>query len=196
MLSVNELRRGLARRIAREVRSVLSEDRGLSFGPVGATCRIKPGEVFILTAKNSEAREVSERFVKRRCRSRSTSRMGCFRPTRLARSATCWRRSTTLATVRDGRAWITPFFAIPLTALRDLADLPDSHPLVQRLTEWNELARRRRFEALFTRILDDSGLIRRELFLKDDERALTNYLHLFEILLEKREPPAANCPTW
>ena len=34
-------------------------------------------------------------------------------------------------------------------------------------------------------ILDDSGILRRELFLKDDERALTNYLHIFEVLLEE-----------
>ena len=85
---------------------------------------------------------------------------------------------------RRGRAWITPFFAVPLAALPDLDDPPDSHPLVKRLTDWKELAGRRRFETLFAKILDDSGVIRRELFLKDDERALTNYLHLFEILLE------------
>ena len=35
------------------------------------------------------------------------------------------------------------------------------------------------------KILDESGIIRRELFLKDDERALTNYLHIFEVLLEE-----------
>ena len=94
---------------------------------------------------------------------------------------------------RRGRAWITPFFAVPLAGLLDLVDPPDSHPLVKRLTDWKELAGRRRFETLFARILDDSGVIRRELFLKDDERALTNYLHLFEILLE--EARAAGCDT-
>ena len=72
----------------------------------------------------------------------------------------------------------------PLAALPDLADLPDSHPLLKRLIDWNALAGNHRFETLFSRILDDSGVIRRELFLKDDERALTNYLHIFEVLLE------------
>ena len=55
----------------------------------------------------------------------------------------------------------------------------------RRLIDWNELARQRQFELLFSRILDDSGILRRELFLKDDERALTNYLHIFEVLLEE-----------
>lgn len=66
-----------------------------------------------------------------------------------------------------------------------------SHPLMKRLIDWRELADRRRFETLFTRILDESGIIRRELFLKDDERALVNFLHLFEILLE--EARATGC---
>ncbi len=35
---------------------------------------------------------------------------------------------------KRGRAWITPFFAVPLAALPDLDELPDSHPLVKRLT--------------------------------------------------------------
>ena len=64
---------------------------------------------------------------------------------------------------------------ICLTRTRSSSDFDD----------WNELAGKRRFEMLFTRILDESGIIRRELFLKDDERALTNYLHIFEVLLEE-----------
>ena len=83
------------------------------------------------------------------------------------------------------RAWITPFFLVPLAALPDLDELSDSHPLIKRLHDWNELAGKRRFEMLFRKVLDESGIIRRELFLRDDERALTNYLHIFEVLLEE-----------
>ncbi|MHC5544715.1 3'-5' exonuclease, partial [Singulisphaera rosea] len=85
---------------------------------------------------------------------------------------------------KRGKAWISPFFAVPLAALPDLDELADSHPLLARLVDWKDLADSRRFERLFSRILDDSGVIRRELFLKDHERGLTNYQHLFEILLE------------
>ena len=53
------------------------------------------------------------------------------------------------------------------------------------------MAGKRQFERLFTRIVEDSGIIRRELFLKDGERGLTNYLHIFEVLLE--ETRAAGC---
>ena len=86
---------------------------------------------------------------------------------------------------KRGRAWITPFFAVPLAALPELRELPTRTRSSSDFDDWNELAGKRRFETLFTRILDESGIIRRELFLKDDERALTNYLHIFEVLLEE-----------
>jgi exodeoxyribonuclease V beta subunit len=84
-----------------------------------------------------------------------------------------------------GRAWITPFFSVPLGALPELADIPAHHPLIKRLIDWKELADKGKFESLFARILDDSGIVLRELLFKDDERALTNYFHLFEYLLEE-----------
>jgi exodeoxyribonuclease V beta subunit len=191
-LSMNELRRGLARQIAREVGSVLSEKQGLRFGAKGQAQRVAPGEVFILAATNKDAREVSRAVREAGVPFSFYKQDGLFQ-TDEARDV-----RDLLAAIdnpgdsgRRGRAWITPFFAVPLTALPDLADLPDSHPLVKRLADWKDLADRRRFETLFARILDDSGVIRRELFLKDDERALTNYLHLFEVLLE--DARAAGC---
>ena len=191
-LAIPELRRGLARQIAREARELLSEERGLWFGPKGQTKRIEPGDIFVLTATNKDAREVSRALREAGVPFAFYKQDGLFQ-TDEARDV-----RDLLAAIDDpadpaerGRAWITPFFAVPLAALPDLVDLPDSHPLVKRLTDWNELAGRRRFESLFTRILDDSGVIRRELFLKDDERALTNYLHIFEILLE--DARAAGC---
>ena len=184
-LRLSELRRGLARQIAREARRVLSEDEGLRFGPEGKTNHIEAGEVFILTATNTDGRAIADALREANVPFAFYKQDGLFQ-TNEAREV-----RDVLAAIDDpvdpglrGRAWITPFFAVPLADLSNLSDLPNSHPLVERLHEWNDLAGRRRFEVLFTRILDDSGIIRRELFLKDDERALTNYLHLFEILLE------------
>ncbi len=91
---------------------------------------------------------------------------------------------------RKLKAWATPFFAIPfpdLSALGELTatgDLASDHPLLQRLYDWNALAERERFAELFSSLLHDSGLVERELFLSDSERELTNYLHIFEVLLE------------
>jgi exodeoxyribonuclease V beta subunit len=184
-LELGTLRRALARQIALEVRRVLSETEGLRVGSKGKTELIKPSDVFVLTATNDEASVVSNALREAGVPSALYKQDGLFQ-TPEARDV-----CALLAAIDDpadlgqrGRAWITPFFAVPLEDLCHLAELPDTHPLVRQLLEWNELASQHRFEKLFNRILDDSGLIGRELFFKDNERALTNYLHIFEILLE------------
>jgi len=83
------------------------------------------------------------------------------------------------------RAWQTRFFDISLADLPALAELPETHPLAARLYEWKALATRLSYEELFSRIIADSGIVERELFLQPSERSLTNYLHLFELLLEQ-----------
>jgi len=185
-LAIGDLRRRLVRQIAREARDLLfSEERRLKFGPEGKTELIEPGDVFILTATNKDGLAISQALRE------ADVPFAFYKQDGLFQTSEAREVRDLLAAIDDpadpgqrGRAWITPFFAVPLADLPALADLPDSHPLVDRLREWNDLASRRRFEKLFTRILDDSGIIRRELFLEDNERALTNYLHLFEILLE------------
>ncbi|MDF1566086.1 MAG: UvrD-helicase domain-containing protein [Deltaproteobacteria bacterium] len=93
-----------------------------------------------------------------------------------------------LASPRDpsarARLWLTPFFELPLASIEAARELPPTHPFHARIDHWCELAAERRFEALFEAILVESGLGRR-LALAGDERALTNYLHLSEQLLEE-----------
>ena len=60
LLSTAELKRGLSRQIAREVRDLLSDEKGLRFGPEGETKRIEPGDIYVLTATNKEALQVSQ----------------------------------------------------------------------------------------------------------------------------------------
>ncbi len=184
-LSINELRRGLGRQIAREVKDLLSGTRRMKFGAPGEEKPVVPGDIYVLTATNSEAqrigaalREVAVPFA-------------YYKQDGLFQTAEAQAVRDLLAAVenpadplRRGRAWITPFFSIPLGALSTLTDLPDTHPLLERLAVWKDLADGRRFENLFSLILDDSGVVLRELLFKEDERALTNYVHLFEILLE------------
>ena len=82
------------------------------------------------------------------------------------------------------KAWTTPFFAIPYPKLFEFTEAPPDHPLNERLYEWNALANEERFAQLFDELTHRSGLVSRELFLSNSERELTNYLHIFEILLE------------
>ena len=64
--------------------------------------------------------------------------------------------------------------------------MPADHELNERLYEWKALADQERFGELFDQLVHRSGLVSRELFLSNNERELTNYLHIFEILLEQR----------
>ena len=185
-LEISELRRALARQIAREVQRILSTEHGLWFGLPGTTAPIKPSDVFILTAKNKEAVEIAHALREVEVPFAFYKQDGLFQTNeahQIRDLLTAVADPTDRA--KRGRAWITPFFAVPLESLPDLADLTDSHPLVERLTRWAETAENGHFERLFSRILDESGIIRGELFQSDSERALTNYLHLFEILLEE-----------
>ena len=84
---------------------------------------------------------------------------------------------------------------MPLRELALIDEVPPTHPLNERLYEWKAIAERGQLAELFDRLLHQSGLAYRELFLSGSERRLTNYLHIFEILLRprKREPPR-RCP--
>lgn len=83
------------------------------------------------------------------------------------------------------RAWITPFFAVPLESLEGMREVDADHPLRRWLIDWKALADRREYDRLFASILEGSGVIRREVFFRASERALTNYVHVFECLLEE-----------
>ena len=82
------------------------------------------------------------------------------------------------------RAFATPFFGVPWRELTSYRALPGGHPLLERLHDWKLLAEREQHAALYHALLHDSGLMERELFLRDTERELTNYQHIIEVLLE------------
>jgi exodeoxyribonuclease V beta subunit len=189
--SMAELRRGLGWQIAREIRKLLTDpgfyvpEKEDKDGKVERR-RVLHKDIYILTATNSDATQVSQ-FLRR-----SGIPFSFYKQDGLFETPEARELRDLLAAIDRpddtglrGRAWITPFFDVPLGALPQLFELDESHPLVQRLTAWNDLAERRQFETLFSRILDESGVSRRELFLKSGERTLTNYLHLCEILLEE-----------
>ena len=78
-------------------------------------------------------------------------------------------------------AWLTPFFGVHLSDLPGWQNAGGNHPLSALLLEWKKLADRQAWSRLFDEILTSSGLARRLIF-SGSERALTNYLHLFELL--------------
>jgi len=82
-----------------------------------------------------------------------------------------------------GKLWLTRFFGVNLNELSQF-NIKHSN-ILQKLREWNSFAVERKFRKLFDDILKQTKLVERELFFRKDERSVTNYLHLFELLNKK-----------
>ena len=92
------------------------------------------------------------------------------------------------------RAWMTRFFGLSLRDLELCRDVPSGHPLMRRLIDWKELADAKDYDRLFARILDDSGVLERELFSGRGERTLVNYSHIFDTMLAQAHASGASLP--
>ena len=93
---------------------------------------------------------------------------------------------------RRARALLTPFFGYRLPDLDRLGALPDDHPAIRRLVQWGKLGEERRFPLMLEAMLSGSGLALRLRLRTGSERALTNYLHLAEILADSGRHGAAD----
>ncbi|HVR63420.1 MAG TPA: UvrD-helicase domain-containing protein [Polyangia bacterium] len=180
-----DVRRALTGRIAREIRALIDPAAGSSAAAAPAAA-VRPGDIFVLTRMLAEAQAVGAALRQ------AGVPYTLFKQDGLFQTPEASEVLDLLAAIEDpadrskrARAWLTPFFALALGDLPDCAALPADHPLVARLFAWKELADDHRFESLFHRILDDSGVIRRELFAGAGERRLTNYQHIFDRLLEE-----------
>ena len=142
-------------------------------------------DVFVLTRKNDEARVVGAALRD------AAVPYAYYKEDGLFQSDEAIEVRALLAAIdapedrsRRANAWLTRFFDLPLPDIDRARDLPPSHPFVSRLSTWKALADARDYDRLFEAIVVDSGVLRREIFFGDGERELTNYLHIFELLVE------------
>ncbi|HEX3345846.1 MAG TPA: UvrD-helicase domain-containing protein, partial [Polyangiaceae bacterium] len=172
----------LAARIAREIRALTDPARPWKLGEDAVALH----DVFVLTRTGLEGRVVGAALRAAGVPHAFFKEEGLFQ-TDEAREI----RTLLLAIEDPGdrarrlAAWLTPFFALPLEEVERARDLPVAHPFVARLQAWKALGDAREFEQLFERIVSQSGILRREIFFAEGERELTNYLHLFELLVEQ-----------
>ena len=173
-LSAGGAREAIGAHIAATIRAMLGD------GSVMAK------DIFILTRSNPESVQIGKHLREAGVRFDFYKQEGLFE-TREASDILDALKGVQEPEMRSCRfkAWTTPFFALPYASLANMADLPPSHPLLERLYEWRTLADQERFAELFDAMLHQSGLVNRELFLSSSGRELTNYLHIFEILLEQ-----------
>jgi exodeoxyribonuclease V beta subunit len=167
--------------IAREIAALTAEGRRWKLD--GKDLALS--DVFVLTRNRFEGRMVGDHLRRAGIPYAFFKEDGLFQ-TDEARDVAALLRAIEDPTDRARRfaAWLTPFFGLSLVALEDARELPPSHPYVARLATWRALADARDYGRLFESIVRESGLVRREIFFEESERELTNYLHIFELLLE------------
>ena len=186
-LRADRLRAVLAERIAREIAALLDPEKpALSLSESGRSIPLRARDIFILTRTKDEGYAVGERLRAAGIPHVYFKQEGLFQ-TREAEDISHLLQAVEAPEdqSRRFRAWLTPFFGLTLSDLEGSRELPGTHPLMQRLLDWKALADAKDYARLFAEIVEGSGLVRRDVFLKESERELTNYLHVFELLLEE-----------
>lgn len=182
-LKADRVRHALGEHIAREIQRLLA---GASVVDPRGPRALSPADIHVLCRSRGDADDVGAALTAARIPHAFYKQEGLFQ-TAAARDVFVLLRALEDpdARVRRLDAWLTPFFAVPLEKLDECRDVAPEHPLVARLTHWRALAEAQEWAALFRSMLEESGLVRRELFVGASERRLTDYQHIAEILLEE-----------
>ncbi len=183
-LNADAVKKGVARFIGEEINRLLDENKGLFTGSGdGAPEPIKLSDIYILTRSAAEGYMIGEVLRRFGIPHAYYKQEGLFQTTQAGDvyRLLCAIDEPTDPAVRLA-AWLTPFFGIPLSELPAWKEAGESHPFATMLHDWKRLADDQAWSKLFETIISESGLVRRLIF-EGDERALTNYLHLFELLM-------------
>lgn len=180
-----ELNEAFSQAMARSLKLLLAEPKSVQIDTDDGLRAIRAGDVFVLVRGHWDAVDAAAALR------RAGVPYAFYKQEGLFQSNEAKDLLDVLAAVADPhnrgarlKAWATPFFGIPWGTLGRYRELPGGHPLTERLHAWHQLGEQERFASLFHQMLHNSGLVERELFLSDDDRALTNYQHILEMLLE------------
>ena len=178
----------IGRHIANKIREILCDDkrRTIVTDDDGSQRTVRPDDIYILTRTNFESFEIGGYLREVGVPYAFYKQDGLFQSNE-ASDILDVLRAIAQPDSKSARikAWASPFFAVPFVDLFSIGDLAYEHPLSERLFQWRALAQDERYTELFDRLLHQTGLVNRELFLSNSERELTNYLHIFELLIEE-----------
>ena len=177
------LRKGLACFISEEILRLTSDKSPLITGSSeDKLSAVKLSDIYILTRTTAEGQEIGETLRRYNIAHAFYKQEGLFGT---AEAEHVYRILMALDSPADRSlrmsAWLTPFFQVPLQELPAWQETGANHPLTTLFYQWKKLADSYSWPLLFDRLMVDSGLSRRLVF-SGNERALTNYLHLFELL--------------
>jgi exodeoxyribonuclease V beta subunit len=184
--AVPELRRAIGRHLAQQLGLILNQDKErIRIEEKGGAARLVTAkDIFVLTRTRQESAEVGGYLREAGIPYAFYKQEGLFQ-TSEAGYVLDVLRAVAEPHIRSYRlkAWLSPFFNIPMRELALIDEVVPAHPLSERLYQWKGVAERGQLAELFDRLLYDSGLTARELLLTGSERQLTNYQHIFELLL-------------
>ena len=83
------------------------------------------------------------------------------------------------------KALLGPFFGLSFGEAERARALPEGHPILTRLFAWQKLALEGHIGECCSRLVAESGLSQRLLFLDPSQRSLTNLLHILELLQQR-----------
>lgn len=190
-LTASRVRKGLACFISEEILSLVDKNDGLvTVSKEREPAPLKLNDIYILTRTGTEGHEIGEVLRSYNIPHAFYKQDGLFETEEAnnIHRLLCAIDSPANPGIRMS-AWLTPFFDLPLEELPAWQEAGLDHPLTALLMEWKKLADDHSWSNLFDRVISSSGLIRRLIF-SGNERALTNYLHIFELL----QAEAYSCP--
>ena len=173
-------KRHAARALAVALKETLGQGR---FGEEGKERPLLPEDVLVLTRTKKEGRIAARALRDVGIPSATYREEGLFdRP----EAEACRDLLLAIASPYDeslrAKALLGPFFGLSFKGVEGCRELKDSHAIYIRLLRWRKLSEDGHFSEFFSRILSESGLSQRLLFLEEGCRTLTNIQHILDLL--------------
>jgi exodeoxyribonuclease V beta subunit len=182
-LRTPEAQAALQATIVTELRALVGPSCGLRLRGRPDGPAIRPRDIFVLTFTNAESRAIGKAL------GRAGIPFAFYRGGKLFESPEAEEILWVLRAIARpedrglcARAFLTRFFDLDLAETAACIDAKTSSEPTLRLHGWAALARKGDLPSLFASLLDDSGILRREIFANAGERALTNTMHVLEVL--------------
>jgi exodeoxyribonuclease V beta subunit len=169
--------------IVRELRGLLDPASPLRLRSHDGERKLRARDVFILTFTNAESQAIGRALGAASIPHAFYKLGNLFESPETADVLTVLRA---IAEPEDrnlrAQALMTGFFDLDVTGAAACLDLGPGAAQAQLLLRFATLARQGDIPALFASLVDDSGIVRREVFAQASERTLTNITHVLEIL--------------
>ena len=194
-LAADDARAAVASAIVAELGELLCPDSPLRLRDGESERRVKAGDVFILTFTNSDSQTIG------RALAQAGIDFAFYKQDQLWKTPEAGEILDVLRAVCApddrallARALLTRFFALDLPEVAASAELGGGAGPAHLLSRLAGLARNSDVPAFFSSLVEETGVLRREVFAARSERGLTNIMHVLELLQEHWSASHASLP--